>query len=78
MKIVALDNRGLSPPEPLVRILTACDDLEPGDRIVAQMDRRPLFLFPELEERGLLYTCEETSGGFEVVVERPHENADGR
>lgn len=72
MKTIDMDNRGLSPPEPLVRILAACDELEPGDCIRAQMDRRPLFLFPELEERGLPYTCLELpEGGFLLSVQRP-------
>ena len=75
MKIITLDNRGLMPPEPLVRMLTACDDLQAGDRIVAAMDRRPLLLFPELDERGLRYTCEPRGEGFEVTIERPDGEA---
>lgn len=72
MKVIQLDNRGLSPPEPLLRILEACEQLTPGDRIEAQMDRRPVFLFPELEDRGLHYDCEEREdSGFIVRVEKP-------
>jgi uncharacterized protein (DUF2249 family) len=74
MKTIRMDNRSLLPPEPLVRILAACDTLESGDRIEAQMDRRPIFLFPELEERGLRYDCVERDDWFLVTVERPGTN----
>ncbi len=68
---VFLDNRGLSPPEPMLRILTALDTLPAGGSIVAQMDRRPMFLFPELEERGCSYTCEPDGDGFLLTIEKP-------
>lgn len=72
MKVVSMNNRGLSPPEPLLRILSACDTLDPGDRIEAQMDRRPVFLFPELEDRKMRYDCiERQDGSFFLTVERP-------
>lgn len=68
---VQLDNRGLSPPEPMLRILMALDALEPGGKIVAKMDRRPMFLFPELDERGCTYTCDpDDEGGFLLVIEK--------
>lgn len=67
-----MDNRGLSPPEPLVRILAALDALPGGGRIVAQMDRQPLFLYPELEERGCSYTCDPVAEGhYELRIEKP-------
>lgn len=71
MTVIHMNNRGLQPPEPLVRILSACENLAPGDRIEAEMDRQPMFLFPELEERGLAYACvPSTEGGYLVTVER--------
>ena len=67
-----LDNRGLSPPEPMLRILTALDTLPAGGSIVARMDRRPIFLFPELEERGCTYTCDPIDdGGFLLTIKKP-------
>ncbi len=72
MNIIRVDNRGLAPPEPLVRILTLCDGLATGDRIEALMDRRPMFLLPELEERGLRYTCvEQDDQSFLFTIEQP-------
>jgi len=49
---VELDNRGLEPPEPMVRILAVLKELPPEGRVVALMDREPMLLYPELERRG--------------------------
>lgn len=66
-----LDNRGLSPPEPMIRILTALESLESGGSILARMDRRPMFLFPELDERGCAYTCDpDPQGGYLLRIEK--------
>lgn len=56
----------------MIRILEAVERLEGAGQIEALLDRRPLFLFPELEARGLAYTCEPTAGapGFTVTVRR--------
>jgi uncharacterized protein (DUF2249 family) len=50
--IVHLDNRELDPPEPMVRILAATEQLAPGQTLFAQLAREPVFLFPELTKRG--------------------------
>lgn len=63
MNVVHMDNRGPSPPEPLLRIVAACDELPPGDRIEADMDRQPIFLFPELVDRGFTYECVKREDG---------------
>lgn len=69
---VLLDNRGLSPPEPMLRILAALESLTSGGKIVAKMDRRPMFLFPELDERGCAYTCDPAAeGGFLLTITKP-------
>ena len=71
MSTVRLDNRGLQPPEPMLRMLAACEKLEEGDDIEALMDRRPMFLFPELDDLGFRYVCVEgDAGGFVLIVER--------
>ncbi len=41
----------LEPPEPMVRILEALEDLKPGDVLFALLAREPVFLFPELAKR---------------------------
>jgi hypothetical protein len=55
----------------MLRILSALDALAAGGKIIAQMDRRPLFLFPELDERGCPYTCDEAQGGYLLTIEKP-------
>lgn len=60
---VYLDNRGLEPPEPMLRILSALDRLTDEQVLLAHTDRRPLFLLPQLEERGYAYRFEEQRDG---------------
>lgn len=50
--IEELDLRDLPPPEPMVCILEALDELRAGDVLFALLAREPLFLFPELAKRG--------------------------
>jgi hypothetical protein len=49
---VHLDLRGLEPPEPMVAILKLIDGGEAGPVLVAHLDREPIFLYPELDDRG--------------------------
>lgn len=49
--IEELDLVDLEPPEPMVRILEALEDMKPGDVLFALLAREPLFLFPELAKR---------------------------
>jgi uncharacterized protein (DUF2249 family) len=50
--VVHLDNRDLDPPEPMVRILAAAEQLAPGQTLSALLSREPVFLFRELTKRG--------------------------
>ena len=47
-----VDVRGLGPPDPMVAILGHID--RPGQRgpVIVHHDRNPVYLFPELAERG--------------------------
>jgi uncharacterized protein (DUF2249 family) len=65
-----LDNRGLLPPEPLVRILDALEHLGPGDVLEALNEREPVFLYPELQARGAAIHTEKTGEGVRVLVRR--------
>jgi len=49
---VHVDVRGLGPPEPMVRILALIEAPETGDVVIAHLDREPIYLYPELAERG--------------------------
>ncbi len=55
-----LDNRDLDPPEPMVRILAAVEEMAAGEVLSALLCREPMFLFPELAKRGHRWR-----GGFE-------------
>jgi hypothetical protein len=48
-----IDLRGLEPPEPMIAILQAIDGGEADKALVVHLDREPIFLYPELDDRGL-------------------------
>jgi hypothetical protein len=49
---VHMDLRGLEPPEPMVAILRAIERGEIDAALVGHFDQEPIFLYPELEDRG--------------------------
>lgn len=68
-EVIQVDNRGLEPPEPMVRILAIVQQLAPGQRMEALNDRRPMLLYPKIEELGLAHeTTELPEGGFRITV----------
>jgi uncharacterized protein (DUF2249 family) len=68
-----LDSRDLSPPEPMVRILAAAEQLGPGETLSALLRREPVFLFPQLEKRGFHWLGGFTPDGatYELTVRAP-------
>jgi uncharacterized protein (DUF2249 family) len=58
-----IDVRGLEPPQPMVRVLERLDALRPGQRLEVLHDRRPLFLYPQLEAQGFAHTTEDVAPG---------------
>lgn len=67
---IHLDNRGLEPPEPMVRTLEAVHKLKKGQRIIGRFDRTPMFLLPKLEEMGFVYEVEPADDGRATVTIR--------
>ncbi len=65
-----LDNRGLEPPEPMMRILEALETLAPGEVLAAVNEREPVFLFPELAARGHAVTVERRDDGVHLTIRR--------
>lgn len=49
-----IDVRGLTPPGPMVEILQLLEGPE-VTLVTAHLDREPIFLYPELDERGWAY-----------------------
>lgn len=49
---VHIDVRGLEPPRPFVAVIELIERPEIGDRVIIRLHRDPIFLYPELTERG--------------------------
>jgi uncharacterized protein (DUF2249 family) len=60
---VRLDVRGLEPPQPLVRILERVATLGSDDVLEAILNRRPLLLYPQLDDRGFTHDTDEREPG---------------
>ena len=66
-----IDVRGLEPPHPMVRILELLGRLVSRQRLVVIHERRPIFLYPQLEERGFRHETEELGPGeFRITIWR--------
>ena len=72
MRIV-VDARGLAPPEPLERVMSALCEIKSGDEVVLILEQEPFPLYRVLELNG--YTHRSTpfpDGRFEILIqERP-------
>lgn len=68
---IVLDNRGLEPPQPMMRTLAAIERCKPGEIVLIHNDRVPVFLIEELNQLGCLYTVEDqTDGTAKVRIEK--------
>ena len=66
-----IDARGFEPPEPLIRILNALEQLPAGGRLRAITDRQPCHLFGEAEQRGFRHdSSEQPNGSWLTILER--------
>jgi TusA-related sulfurtransferase len=70
-----LDVRGLEPPEPMVKILKALERLAPGDTLEVLHERRPMLLYPQLEDRGFVHDTVELERGVTRIRIRRGERA---
>jgi len=69
--VVEVDARGLEPPQPLIKILEAVESLPVGAELRARTNRRPVHLYPHLEDRGFAARTEEKSdGSFITYIQR--------
>ena len=71
---VHVDVRGLEPPEPMVMILQLIDSGEAGALLIAHLDREPIFLYPELDDRGWTHeiipsACGDPTSDNEVLLQ---------
>jgi len=65
-----IDVRGLEPPQPMVRVLEELERIEPGERLEVLHERRPTFLYPQLDERGFIHETEDLEPGLVRIVIR--------
>lgn len=66
-----LDNRGLEPPQPMIRTLSKLGEASPGDTVIIHNDRVPMFLIEELNTLGYEYSvAEQTDGTAKVTIHK--------
>ncbi|KON87288.1 hypothetical protein AF332_10950 [Sporosarcina globispora] len=66
-----LDNRGLEPPQPMMRTLAALESLPKGKTLSIINDRRPMFLYEQLDEMGCKYeTAQQEDGSFLIEIKK--------
>jgi uncharacterized protein (DUF2249 family) len=65
-----LDVRDLEPPLPLLRVLERLDTLGTDGELIVLHDRRPVFLYPQIEARGFVHSTEEPEPGLVHIVIR--------
>lgn len=58
-----LDNRGLEPPQPMMRTLARLSSMKDGEVLTIRNDRLPAFLIEELNQLGYQYTPQEMEDG---------------
>jgi len=64
-----LDNRGLEPPQPMMRTLKALEKLNTGQSLSIINDRRPMFLYEELDELGYYHeTVPQEDGSYKINI----------
>lgn len=64
-----IDCRALPPPEPLIKVMQAVEQMQPGDTIKMLHRQKPCLLLPKLEERGLQYELKEfDDGSIELLI----------
>jgi uncharacterized protein (DUF2249 family) len=66
-----LDNRGLEPPQPMIRTLSKLDKAASGDTVIIHNDRVPMFLIEELNTLGYEYhVAEQSDGSAKVTIHK--------
>jgi uncharacterized protein (DUF2249 family) len=61
--IIEIDARGLQPPEPYERVVSAIETFKPGDEIVLLLHREPQPLFSMLARNGYRYSVTHRDDG---------------
>lgn len=69
---VTIDVSELVPPEPMIRVLQALEDLPDGARLLVHHVRRPMHLYDRLDEMGYAHATRELAPDrVEVLIQKP-------
>lgn len=75
---LTIDVSELVPPEPMIRILTALEELPDGASLLVHHVRRPMHLYPRLDELGYRHETRELGPNrVEVLIEKTPPPASG-
>ena len=67
-RIFKLNNRGLEPPQPMIRTLAKLNEALAGDQVIIHNDRVPMFLIEELNTLGYSFTVADQADGSAIVT----------
>ena len=71
-RTVTIDVSDLVPPEPMIRILEALEQIRPGEALLVNHVRRPVYLYARLDELGYRHRTRELGPQqVEVVILKP-------
>jgi len=69
---ITIDVSELVPPEPMMRILSALEEMTPGKTLLVHHVRRPMFLYPQLDDLGYLHETRELGPSeIEILIHKP-------
>ncbi len=78
-RTVTIDVSDLVPPEPMIRILEALEELGAGEALLVHHVRRPVYLYPRLDELGYAYRTRELGPGrVELLIVKPASGREQR
>jgi uncharacterized protein (DUF2249 family) len=73
---ITIDVSELVPPEPMMRILGALEEMEPGKTLLVHHVRRPMFLYPQLDDLGYLHETRDLGpSDIEILIHKPEAAA---
>jgi uncharacterized protein (DUF2249 family) len=69
---ISIDVSELVPPEPMIKILEALEEMESGSSLLVNHVRRPMHLYPRLDELGYSHETHEVGPGhIQVLIRKP-------
>lgn len=69
---LTIDVSELVPPEPLIRIMDALEALPQGRSLLVHHVRRPMYLYPQLEQSGYRHQTRDLGAGrVEILIQKP-------